>query len=656
MEKKIILKSLTLSHWRGQNHTVDFSDATTVSGKNGSGKSSLMKSFYWLLTGFPSPTETKNFNLFDNRLPITPKTPKACVKAVLNIDGFDYVIERKAEAKFTRKRGSSEMVKDSSDTYELYIDNIETSATNFSKWVNDNICPIEQIVYCLDGGFFTELLAGDKAKARKVLETIVGEITPEDMKGDYSIIAEDMKRFTVDSIMERTKAELKPWRERLAEIPAIIDSKEATLAEYMAIDFGAILSEINKAKTDIEDLDASILGRGKEIEPIMGERSRILNLVNEKVVAMNKAKMAYDANEAAKLSDIKNAIQSIKMDNASIQSRNIMKKAEFDSSARSLEQKNKYLALLENTRASLLKERDEVKAMVFVGETCSYCGQELPLDKMEEAKARFNEKKMRELNNIVAKGKSNNEAITETKAEIERLSSIIEKGYEEEPLKSLAELEMEYAKISASIVPFENTDEYSRMKKEIEELEATMPEIPSNDTSVLTNAKKVLMDSLEGLNRRYGLKTKADEIRKDIATLRMELRSVGSEIARLEGKIDKCKEYIQEKADVISFRVNGELHDCVIDMWSTQKDGTLVPDTVLRGKDGVRFGSLNFAQQIKSKIELQMLFLRHFGISLPLWVDEATVFDSSNKPSFDNQTIFLYASDSPFLVVENGNN
>ena len=112
MEKKIILKSLTLSHWRGQNHTVDFSDVTTISGRNGSGKSSLMKAFYWLLTGFPSPTETKNFNLFDNRLPITPETPKACVKAVLNIDGFDYVIERKAEAKFTRKRGSSEMVKD----------------------------------------------------------------------------------------------------------------------------------------------------------------------------------------------------------------------------------------------------------------------------------------------------------------------------------------------------------------------------------------------------------------------------------------------------------------------------------------------------------------------------------------------------------------
>lgn len=654
MEKKIILKSLTLSHWRGQNHTVDFSDVTTISGRNGSGKSSLMKAFYWLLTGFPSSMETKNFNLFDNRLPITPETPKACVKAVLNIDGFDYVIERKAEAKFTRKRGSSEMVKDSSDTYELYIDNIETSATNFSKWVNDNICPVEHIVYCLDGGFFTELLAGDKAKARKVLETIVGEITPEDMKGDYSIIAEDMKRFTVDSIMERTKAELKPWRERLAEIPAIIDSKEATLAEYMAIDFGAILGEIKKAKADIEDIDASILGRGKEIEPIMGERNRILNLVNEKVVAMNKAKMAHDANEAAKLGDIKNAIQSIKTDNAAIQSRNSMKKSEYDSTIGRLERQKKYLSLFESTREKLLKERDEVKARVFVEETCSYCGQELPYDKMEEARARFNEKKNRDLNDIVLKGRANNESIEATKEEIANLEAIIEKGYEVEPLKSLEELEAMYAKVQSSIIPFESTEEYARMKKEIEDLEATMPEIPSNDTSSLTSAKKVLMDTLEGLNRRYGLKTKADEIRKEIATLRMELRGVGSEIARLEGKIDKCKEYIQEKADVISFRVNGELHDCVIDMWSTQKDGTLVPDTVLRGKDGVKFGSLNFAQQIKSKIELQMLFLRHFGISLPLWVDEATVFDSSNKPSFDNQTIFLYASDSPFLVVDNG--
>jgi hypothetical protein len=163
------------------------------------------------------------------------------------------------------------------------------------------------------------------------------------------------------------------------------------------------------------------------------------------------------------------------------------------------------------------------------------------------------------------------------------------------------------------------------------------------------------MLTLENLNRRYGLKSKADEIRGYIEDLKKELRRVGSEIARLEGKIDKCKEYMQEKADIISYRVNGKLNDCVIDMWSAQKDGTLVPDVVLRGKNGVRFGSLNFSDQIKTRIEMQRLFMRHYGIGLPLFVDEATVFDSTNKPAFENQTVILYASDSPFLTVEYGN-
>lgn len=652
MNKKITLKSITLSNWRGQNHTVLFDDITTISGRNGSGKSSIMKAFYWLLTSYPCPTETKNFNLFDNKSIISPQTPKACVKAILEIDGFEYAIERKAVAKFTRKRGSNEMVKDSSDTYELYIDNVEVSVTNFNRWLSDNICPIEQIVYCLDGGFFTELLAGDKNKARKVLETIVGEIRDEDMTGDYSILAEDMKRFTIEAIEDRTKAELRPWRDRMAEIPAIIDDKEKALSEYLAIDFDAIMKEIDKAKQDIEDIDLAILGKGKEIEPIMGERNRILALINDKAISLQEAKSRYYLEETGKLQSLKNEILSIRMDNSAAQSRNVAKRTEYESSLRLLRQKQDYLELLNKTRERLLAERDEVKARIFKVDACSYCGQPLPQEMVEEAQAKFNARKNNELSNIVAKGRSNNEAIAETKAEIERLSLIVEKGYEEEVIKDVSALEDTYAKAQADIIPFESTEQYARLAKEIEELEATIPEIPKNNTDELISAKRVLMGVLDNLNRKYGLKSKADDVRLEIDELKKELRRVGAEIARLESKIDKCKEYTQEKADIISYRVNGKLHECEIDMWSAQKDGTLVPDVVLKGKNGVKFGSLNFSDQIKTRIEMQRLFMRHYAVSLPLFVDEATVFDSSNKPNFENQTVFLYASDSSFLTVE----
>ena len=215
-----------------------------------------------------------------------------------------------------------------------------------------------------------------------------------------------------------------------------------------------------------------------------------------------------------------------------------------------------------------------------------------------------------------------------------------------------AELEAELARLQSSFIPFENTDEYARLVKEIEDLKATMPEIPTNDNEALTSAKRVLMNSLDELNRRYGLKYKADEIWKEIESFKQELRSVGASIAMLEGKIDKCKEYMQEKADIVSFRVNGKLNGCSIDMWSMQKDGTLIPDVVLRGVDGVKFGSLNFSDQIKVRIEIQRLFMDSIGVELPIFIDEYSVFSDNNRPVIDGQSVCLYATNTPYLTVE----
>lgn len=117
MGKKIILRSIELSNWRGQTRKVDFNDGvTTISGVNGSGKSSIFHAWLWLMTSWTSAHDVKNFNLFDNRYEISPETPKASVKAIVSIDGYDYTIEKTAEAKFVRKRGSDIYEKASSDT------------------------------------------------------------------------------------------------------------------------------------------------------------------------------------------------------------------------------------------------------------------------------------------------------------------------------------------------------------------------------------------------------------------------------------------------------------------------------------------------------------------------------------------------------------
>lgn len=650
--KNIELKSIELKSWRGQNHRVEFSNTTIIKGRNGRGKSSIMKAWYWLLSSYTSAGEVKNNNLFDNRDVLTKDTPKASVEAVVVIEGYEYTLKKVAEAKFVRKRGTDIYEKAASDTYTLYIDNIETSVSDFNAWIERNICPPDMVQYLLDGSFFAYLIDDDKHKARKVLENIIGEVKESDMKGDYSCIREDMKRFPIEAIEERTKNEIKPLKARMNEIPAIIDSKQSTLSEYEQIDYESIHKEIESKRADIEQIDATILGQGKAIEPIMGERNRIYDLINEKVMLLNELKAAHNSRENSKVSLVKAQLDEARRKNAGVAKENANAQARYDAAVRRIEQKKKSVELFEQTRLNLLAERDEIKARVFTEESCAYCGQELPYDKQEEARKRFNDRKRKDLENVVARGRSNNDSIKLSKDELAMLEKEIENGVVLLEMEDLSMLEEQYRVAQTLFVPFESTSEYARLSKEIDDLKATLPEIPTNNNESLTNAKRMLMGELDSLNRRYGLKAKADSIKEEIAELQAEMKRVGAEIARLEGKLDKCKEYTQEKADIISYRVNGRLLDCKIEMWSAQKDGTMIPDVVLKGKDDVKYSTLNFSDRIKTCIELARLFASHYGVVLPVWIDEASVFSSGNLPTTEAQMVLLYASDDMYLTYE----
>ena len=86
-------------------------------------------------------------------------------------------------------------------------------------------------------------------------------------------------------------------------------------------------------------------------------------------------------------------------------------------------------------------------------------------------------------------------------------------------------------------------------------------------------------------------------------------------------------------------------------MWQTQKNGEKVPACIITSTDGVKYATLNNSNRIKTCISLQQLFCEHFGIEMPIFIDESSIFDSKNLPIVKNQTIYLYASDDNYLVV-----
>lgn len=652
--KEIKLLNLTISNWRGQNHNIDFKDNTFISAKNGAGKSTLLHAWLWALTGYTEVGLPKNTNLFDNREALSEHTPWASVVATMEIDGYKYVVERKSKPKFTRSKGSLEFTKGSSDLYEYYIDNIEVGASGITNFVEGTIgVPCDMLVYCLSGDFFSYLASEEKNKARNILCSIAGEVKPEDFKGDYSSIAEMLRRYSASEIIEMSRKKKKPLEERQNVIPVEIDRKEERLAELKAMDFTATEREIEKIKGEIEAIDGLLLGNADAVKPILEHNREIENKVSNKRLLLANGRLDYKEEQNARTSEIKAKIAEVKRFNEGVHKENDKRKREWEEDIETKEVYERKLSRLTAKREELLKRRDEVKGRVYAEEACAYCGQELPYEMLEKARAKFNETKAKDLELIVAEGKEVAKEITKTKEKIESIGKRIEAGYTSLEWQDLTPYEKALARVEATFVPYEETDEFKQINAEIEALMSEIKEVPSNDNESLTSRKKALIENLSELSKKLGLKDEIAKVEKDIVELREELRSVANSIAEIEGHIYSAQAWLQERNEIVSFRINEKLEYSKIEMFATQKNGEVVPDCRLVNKKGVSYGVTNNADKGAIDTDLQKLFMRHYDIALPIFVDEASIYDSEHLPKDDNyQFVYLFASDSPILIVE----
>ena len=382
--RKLVLKRLELKNFKGQTRTFEpKEDLTKVFAKNGKGKTTLYKAFCWMLSGYTDAINVKNHELYDNRTEITPDTPTACVKAYISIDGVDYTIERRAIAKFTRKRSTNEYVKDASDTYELYIDEVSTSSQAFAQWVCNNICDTDLLVYALIGERFANLVADDKKKARAILEMISGNVTIDMMSGDYSMIAEDLSKFSVEQLKERYRNTIKPMIERNTEIDSLIESKEFELSKYKETDFVAILAKINTLTSEISKCDASILDKSEAIKPIMEEKRKIMEKVNAIMLDDMAKRNEWNARHEEGKKNLLRNIAKVNKINDEIKAENAKNKATYEYNVCLIGKEKERLANLNTSIQKMREKKDSVKAEVFCETKCSVCGQELPHREVE---------------------------------------------------------------------------------------------------------------------------------------------------------------------------------------------------------------------------------------------------------------------------------
>lgn len=656
--KNLLLIKLEISNWRGQNRVVyPFEVITTIKGKNGSGKTSVMSAWYWLLSGYTDANTPQNHNLFDSTKELTKDTPSASVKAMVRIDGIDWLLEKKVLASFKRDKTNDTWVKAQSDTYTYHIDGIEVSATDFKKWIDSNICPIEMITFCMCGQFFSSLAIEDKKQARMYLERICGEIKLEDLnERDYSPLASMFaKGYSIDKIKESFKSTLKTYRENMEKIPSEIEVKNTIIADLKKIDFDSIERMVEEYKKEIEDIDAKI----KLQNALTESETKVLSDLSEKIVSKRMELRGYWEGHNASQESLKTAlkceINDVVAYNYEVDKANAKIKAKKAEDERLLALEKAYLESLHNERNRLVVERDETKELVYKEEKCSYCGQELPIEMLEESKRIFNERKQQRLDAIVKQGKAIKEKIIASEEKIKSLEEAIDNV---EPLrehKSSDSIKEELAKIEAQEVDFKDTSTYKEYMSQIEELEEQARQLrnKSTETTDWTSVKREKMNALLDCNKELGKKSWIDEYERDVVNLQDTMRQLGIECASLEGKIALCDAFVEEKARLVSNRVNDKLVGCEIQMWERLKNGDLTPACTVQSKDGVKLSTINYSRRLLIEAELQKLFCNAYGIKMPIFYDEANVFDSEHKPTSDGWQVFLLqASDDERLIVE----
>ena len=644
--KEVQIKKLSIENWRAQNKSIEFlGNITEIKGRNESGKSSVMNAFLWLLTGYDEE-DRLNYNLFDNTVPQTYENAvPASVEAVFDVNGNGYTFKRTAKQGWSRPRGKSEYERKGTDDYSFFIDGIEVSATQYKSQIESLLAPIEKLKIMLNLRYFLML---DWKEMRKQLEAMVGEIESSDFKGDYSTILQDLVKYTPDELKSLYKAKMKPMKVSIDSLPVTIETMQTNLPDLTEVEEAR--KAIDEAKQQIADIDEKIVGAGDFAKPYIDRRNAELAEISKLQEEYSKAQYVYLSNFNNEVEKIQKEISDVDSYNTDIDKANKKAESDKENAKKELENMTDLLSGLQKRHEELTEQNKECKARVFTGEKCAYCGQELPEDKLEEARKRFNEQKEKDHAYIVSQGKSNKECLEHTLKCIENLKSEIEKPLEVREKKSKEELEAKLGDIRASFVQYNKTTEGAAKLSVIEEKRANLTVIPQQDNEALLNMKRGLLDEIEISSKKLGMKDEYDKQVEKIKALQEELKNNSIELAKLEGKLAKVKEYEEEKAKIISDRVNGKFEYVQIEMSETNKSGDIVPACVIKDNKGVNALVTNNASRVLCGIDIAIAFQNFYGLSLPLFIDDYELFSEDNQPDVDRQVIRLIVRNCAFQV------
>lgn len=639
---KIILERLTLENFKGiKRYEIKFNqEITNIFGANATGKTTIVDAFAWLLFDKDS-ADRKTFDIktLDKDGNVIHMLDHS-VEGVLNIDDKVLTLKKTYKEQWTKKRGSA-TEEFSGHATDYLINDVPVKKKDYDERIAGIID--EQIFKLLTNPkHFSEVL--DKKTRRETLLALVDEEVDinsviEKAPG-VEIIKDKLGDYTVDELEKMAKSTIKKSNEELKTIPARIDELSKMKVEEKSLDALEIREESLVA--GIKKLDADIAS-GSNTEAVQEKKSELLEV---KAELMSKVEEIKFKNNRV-LSDLSKEINHREGELRKKQSDIAELNRRIELEGKDIERiENIDLVGMRGTWEKVHSENIDQDSLV-----CPTCDRAYDSDRADEIIATFNLNKSKRLEEITSKAQKAKEhkeesekLLEQMKEQVVRLTETVES--EEEKLENMKN---EYESIRVqeeNELRDANTDFNSRisaLEGEIETLNTS-----GIDKDIL-DKKSDLEGQLKAIRSEIISIEQNKEIDKKIEEHSEREKQLADEVENNHAIVFAVEEYRKTLSELLEHGVNSIFKDVEFKLFETQINGGIT-ETCEVLIDGVPYSSANSAAKTNSGIEIINALSKHYGISAPIFVDNA---ESINQITHtDSQLITLSVSEDKELVIK----
>ncbi len=680
MARQVTIKRIALVNFKGaRNQVVHFDGSRTeISGRNGSGKTTIFDAFNWLCWGKDSTGRSdQNFSI---------KTTDAAGDFIPHLEhevtaDFEITDTETGEVQpLTLRRIYKEDWKTRSGETEEYLDGHHTDYYVNGVPLKTKKLYDEAVAEVIPEALFKTLtnpshfLTLPWQQQRDMLMDMAGEISEETLPG-YQRLAEVLKGRSLDGYKDMIKDSRQKVEADLKSIPTRID--EVVRNTPAALDFAALEKQLGELQARYDETDAAITSQAEANRVLYAQQAKItqdistLRIKQQQLVNDAKTKAideAYKAN--AEHDKIARNLQELETEGRHAERQYSTEKqrleAEIDQHAKAAERLAKQQEALRNywyeTNAKEFKDTEQLICPLFK----SVCGDTAALQAYEQdrraAKAAFDEDKAATLKQITDEGKKVGNTIKNENEARERaaqeLSELTEK-HEATAQERRTEIErLQGLKDSLPVVSTNPTIDPKEVAgwKEAEDqitvlqLEQTaLQSVAAGDrTEDLRRARRELQQQMDTVKADLAKREQVEAKDKRIAELNEQKTKLMQHKAELQKQEDEIVAFEKAKMDEVERRVNGLFNLVTFKMYRTQiEDAKQVPDCVCY-IDGVKYRDKNQAGKINAGLDVINALCRYYETTAPVFIDCA---ESVNDfiPT-DSQLIALSVTKGDFTV------